>query len=149
MFEQRSILYLTNYRFKNNNVQNVYLLILEVLENNLICLVKTSTKQYISDSDIESGCIKKGNSRAYYMSSSRIVGESNYSFPDHTFIYFNSTIKHKVIPEIETNCAKIDLLDKMLKNVFVDIIYCSIHSGHLKPHILERFEKYLEDEFSN
>lgn len=149
MFEQRNILYLTDYRFKNKNIQNIYILVLEVLENDLICLVKTSTRQYVDDFNVEPGCIKNGNSKAYYIPSSKIIGESNYSFPDHTFIYFNSTIKHKFIPEIEMNCTKIELVDKMLKDVFIDIIYCSIHSGYLNPLVLKRFENYLDNELSN
>lgn len=36
MFEQRNIIYLTKYRFKNNKTQNVYILILSVLKDNFI-----------------------------------------------------------------------------------------------------------------
>lgn len=147
MFEQRNIVYLTNYRFKNNKIQNVYILILSVIDNNLICLVKTSTQQYINIRGLKVKCIKEQNiSKAFYIPPSQKIGESNYHFPDHTYIYFNQTIKHKTADEINQNCSKIELKDKMVKEIFIDLLYCSIHSKQLKPSVLERFENYLENE---
>lgn len=121
----------------------------EEMDGEIVFATATSTFK-IPIENLKHKCVKPNNKyfRGYLFAKDIIVGGNlNYKFDLDSYVHLNNnpSVFHKTttyIKETYFDKKRIEFKDVLIKEEYVDFIYCVYHS----PHIKNKLKKYLNGE---
>lgn len=151
LFSSGNILFVKNYDFGNANpTRDKYLIVLHTSDNFTFLIHSLTTSQVkVPPNKVNHGCTNNEDlGLSFYMfESGREIGATNnHTFPNNTYIFFQSNIHKNPISHFDkhTNNNQIKLIDKLDNKEFKRLLKCAIKSfsirRDMKVLLLEQLE---------
>lgn len=137
--EAGNILLIKNFQFEDADAtRDKYLIVVTTDQDKTIfvrCL--TTSVQKIPDDRVIHGCCNSvcGTFSHYVFEKSRAICDNRFSFPKHTFVYYNNNVREISIDLFEKKTYDISLVGRLTPTEYKRFIKCMKGSRHIQRAI--------------